>query len=511
MKQRLFLLGLVLVLVGCGPAVADTPTLMAATPPVEAEVPPTSVPATPQSSPMPADPTRQLVILYTSDEHGQMDAKDEFGGAAEMLDHWCQQEGYTEEGPYLVLSGGDMWTGPAISTWFEGESMAEVMNVMGYDAAAIGNHEFDFGLDGLRERAAQAEFPFLAANILDRSSGENASIAIPYVVQEVNGIQVGIIGLANLETPTSTTPDYVAGFDFAPYVETLTQVVPQVRADGAELLLVISHLCGYEMEALAQDAAGLGIALIGGGHCHQSINKVVDGVRLIESGANMQAYIRVDLSFDTATDEVLTITAEEHANRVGAADEELAALIDLWRAETDAALDHVIGYLEQPLAQRSAAMFNLLTDSWLEAYPMADVAMTNRGGFREGLPAGEITLAGVVGVLPFDNSLMDVELTGEQLVENLECATCGVVAGGVTRVDGVYQLRDGSTVEPTATYHVLVNDFMYAGGDGFKFREYDPEAYPTEIDWRQPMIDYLIALDTSPADPLDAYLDPQGR
>jgi 5'-nucleotidase / UDP-sugar diphosphatase len=113
-----------------------------------------------------------------------MAGTDAHGGAASMLTHWREDEGYSPDGPFLVLSGGDTWTGPALSTWFDGESMIEVMNLMGYDAAAVGNHEFDFGLDGLRERGAQAEFPFLAAN-MRTAAGTEIDFALPYVVHEV--------------------------------------------------------------------------------------------------------------------------------------------------------------------------------------------------------------------------------------------------------------------------------------------------------------------------------------
>ncbi|MFQ5922484.1 MAG: hypothetical protein ACE5M4_06535, partial [Anaerolineales bacterium] len=95
---------------------------------------------------------RHLVVLYTNDEHGWMDSYQNAGGAAGMARLWRQREGLTEDGPFLVLSGGDMWTGPALSTVWEGESMADVMNAMAYDAAAIGNHDFDLGLEALRER-----------------------------------------------------------------------------------------------------------------------------------------------------------------------------------------------------------------------------------------------------------------------------------------------------------------------------------------------------------------------
>ena len=111
-----------------------------------------------------ADVQRRLTVFYTNDEHGWMEGMEAGRGAANLLGLW-REAGYEESGPYLVVSGGDMWTGPAISTWFEGESMAEVLNAMDYSAAAVGNHEFDFGLEALRARAFESEFPFLSANV----------------------------------------------------------------------------------------------------------------------------------------------------------------------------------------------------------------------------------------------------------------------------------------------------------------------------------------------------------
>ena len=109
--------------------------------------------------------TFRIIILYTNDEHGWMEATDTHGGAAGMMGLWKNNEDYTETGPFLILSGGDMWTGPAISTWTKGESMVDVMNAINYDAAAIGNHEFDFKIEGLNQRIAQSDFSFLSANI----------------------------------------------------------------------------------------------------------------------------------------------------------------------------------------------------------------------------------------------------------------------------------------------------------------------------------------------------------
>lgn len=123
-----------------------------------------------------------------------------------------------------------MWTGPAISTWFQGQSMAEVMNAMGYDAAAVGNHEFDFGLEMLKARAAESEFPFLSANIRYKADGTTPVAIRPYTIITVNEIQVGIIGLTTRSTPTTTNPVNVAQFDFVDYETALREVVPQVKA-----------------------------------------------------------------------------------------------------------------------------------------------------------------------------------------------------------------------------------------------------------------------------------------
>jgi 2',3'-cyclic-nucleotide 2'-phosphodiesterase (5'-nucleotidase family) len=453
---------------------------------------------------------RRLTLLYTNDEHGWMEPTEDTGGAAGLMGLWREKEGYAEEGPFLILSGGDMWTGPAISTWFDGESMAEVMNAMGYDAAAIGNHEFDFGLDGLVARAAQSEFPFLSANIRDKKTGDVADIALPYVIEEVNDIKVGLIGLTTVRTPWTTLPDNVASFDFIPYKQAVAEIAPQAKADGAELLIVVGHICADEMRALAPTAAEHGIALITGGHCNERVSTIVDGVALIEGGAHMQAYAKVGLIFDTAADKVVSIEPSTHNNRGATPDPGVAAVVADWRAEVDEALSDVVGYAETPISRYSDAMFNMVTDAWLAGYPTADVALTNRGGFRQSIPTGEITLATIVGVLPFNNVLIDVELTGAQLIENIMC--CQPVVGGMTTIGG-YELADGTPVDPDATYHALVNDFMYAGGDGFRFKAQDPDAYNTAIDWRQPVIDWITSLHTSPDDPLDAYLDtaPRGR
>ncbi len=445
-----------------------------------------------------------LTILYTNDEHGWMAPTETHGGAAGMVQRWRADEGYTPEDAFLILSGGDLWTGPALSTWFEGESMVDVMNAMGYHAAAVGNHEFDFGVSGLAARAAQAEFALLGANV--RATSEDFPEAIlSYIVQEAApGLQVGIIGLASQGTPQTTMPTHVAGLHFADYDTTLVEVVPQVRDAGADVVVVISHLCEGELTALAPTARSLGVAMLGGGHCHEEVARVEEGLAIIVAGSRLEAYGRVDLGIAPRSREVVDVSAVLKPNPLGPGDGEIEALVARWQAELDEALLVTIGYTERGIARNSAGMHSLVTNAWLTAYP-ADVAMSNPGGFRQDIDPGEITLADVVGVLPFDNTLIDVTLTGQQLLASYLHGSRRPAVTGLTQEGGRY-LVGGDELDPDGACRVLVNDYMAAGGDGYAFAEYDPDAYNTGIDWRQPVIEWISALDTSPENPLEHHL-----
>ncbi len=461
----------------------------------------TAVPPTSSS----ADSVREITVLYTNDEHGWMAGLQAGASAANLVGLWRTAEGYQPDGSFLLLSGGDMWTGPAISTWFQGQSMAEVMNAMGYDAAAVGNHEFDFGLEMLKARAAESEFPFLSANIRYKADGttpEDLGIR-PYTIITVNEIQVGIIGLTTRSTPTTTNPVNVAQFDFVDYETALREVVPQVKAAGAEMIVVPGHICQAELENLAQDVADLGIHLLGGGHCNELLATEVNDIVLLEGGTALAGYAHATFQFDTSSDTVLSVEYGVRSNSGGTADPVVESIVMRWQEEADAELNRSIGYSDQGVARRSQEMQSLITEAWLWAYPAADVAITNVGGMRADLPPGEISLADVVGVMPFDNVIVELLLTGEQLDVMLGQDSAAV--GGVYRDNFRWYLKEtGEELDPDASYTVLVNDFMYAGGDDYALLAvYDPNGYNTSINWRQPVIDWIMAQESSPEAPID--------
>lgn len=467
---------------------------------VTAEAPATPVETTAQ----PEQDLRELTLFYTNDEHGWMEGMEPDMGAANMMGLW-RAAGYEEDGSYLILSGGDMWTGPAISTWFEGESMAEVLNEMDYAAAAVGNHEFDFGLEALRARALESDFPFLSANARDAQGATPREWGIePYTVVERNGIQIGILGLTTTSTPVTTNPANLRDLQFVDYEEALREVAPQARADGAELLLVAGHVCRDELAALAQNVADLEIAFMGGGHCNERFVETVGETLIVGGGYHFTSYAQVDMLFDTVADDVVEAGAETIFNEPGTTpDAGVVAVVARWQERAQEELEVVIGYSEHGLQRRSDEMLALVTESWLWATPSADVAITNDGGFRAALPPGEITFADVVGILPFNNVLVEVTLSGDELLQVLARGNAAV--GGARLGVGEWILEEtGEPIWRDETYQVLVNDFMYAGGDGYDIlAEYDPDAYNTAIDWRQPVIDWILAQESSEEAPLD--------
>jgi 5'-nucleotidase / UDP-sugar diphosphatase len=457
------------------------------------------------------DETSTITIFYTNDEHGWIEYSEYSDGAAKMMGLWRENEGYDGNDRYLILSGGDNWTGPAISTWFEGESTVDVMNAMEYDASAIGNHEFDFQVDGLEERIEQAEFPYLSANIREKAGGTIPDFATPYIIKDIDGIMVGIIGLTTTSTPWTTFPTHVLDYDFIEYSTALEEIVPQVKQDGAELLFVVAHLCQSEMVDLASTLINLGISVIGGGHCHddmvsQIISSAQGEVAVIKSTSFMQSYTKLEIIYDTVENEVVSLTPSGHINTGGVPDQAVTNVVSYWRVQTDAELSEVIGYTNGEVERYSNAMHNMVVDSWLYKYPSADITMTNAGGIRQSIPAGEINKEVIIGILPFQNHIIELQLTGSELIN---CIGYDIIVGGMTTIDG-YFLSDGTEIDADNTYSVLTTDYLYARTDQ-PFSQYDSNPYYTSMNYHQPTIDWIASLSTSSSNPLDNYLDNTAR
>jgi len=456
-------------------------------------------------SPEPDPGISRITILYTNDEHGWMAGTGEANGAANLAGLWDAGD-FGQDGHLLILSGGDNWTGPAVSTWFHGQGMVEVMNAIGYDAAAVGNHEFDFGLDILKTRISESTFPYLSANIRYENDGTlplDLGI-LPYTILNLQDIKMGIIGLTTTETPNVTHPKNVAGLEFIDYRGPLEQFVPKMREEGAQVIILVSHICSNELARLAWQVKSLHIPIMTGAHCHERYAHRIGDTIILSGGSYFQSYALAQIDYDHKSGAVLERHYETRMNRGAPPDPQIAAIVQRWQEETDDQLDVSIAYLEKGIPRRSPLMGDLITYSWLHAYPQADAALTNPGGVRDSLPPGEITLAHIVDLLPFDNTLVAVKLDGEQLLKVVRHGNDPLI-GGISREGARWVLdKTGEPLQGDNTYTVLVNDFMYAGGDSYHMlAEFDPNAYDTNTDWRDPLIDWIKDQRSSRQNPLD--------
>lgn len=452
-------------------------------------------------------------------------------------------------GGFLYLDAGDSMQGTLISNYFEGASTIDVLNAMRLDAMAPGNHEFDWGQEVLAEREHQAHFPFLAANIFYKESDERPDYVKPYIVKPVKGIIVGVIGVAYPDTPTVTNPVNVEDLDFTDPDDAVNEVISEVEAKGATMIVVVAHIGGYYPdyeEGIMDFACSLDseeVDLIVSGHTHTSIYDVMCGIPVVQAYSSGTAFSRVDFSVDTSTGEVadysmnsypVTTYQTYYANpatyqrwdngvyQVVVADPEVEAIVDYYEAEIEPVQNELIGETSAVIDREyrlESVMGDWVTDI-MRAYtydPAIDFAFTNSGGLRADIDAGEITFGEVFEAQPFDNTQVIVELTGAEVVQVLEEGITGdhglIQVSGLSfefsydlpvhsRVMGdVIDLSTGVALVPTETYYVAVNDFMANGGD-----EYDTLAAAPQVNTyvlvRDLVVDWVKAFSPfAPPDP----------
>ena len=471
---------------------------------------PAAEPAAEPDPEIPRDPvTARVTVVGISDFHGWLlplepkGFKKYYGGIAHlagMFEHAEKLDPKTS----LIIDNGDMWTGPTESTLLRGEPVIKAYNELGVDAANIANHEFDYGLEILKARVGEAKFPFLAANITRSGTDEAPSFLKPWTIFERDGVKVGVVGLAFIGTPQSTLAVHVQGLEFKPYAETLERVVPEIKKAGAEVVLVAFHDRVSVIADLLEAHGNFGVHAIIAGQSHRKGKKTVKGVPIVNPGPFGRSYVRFEIAVDrqsrqiqSVDDAIVDVTGE-----VGAPthppSSALEAIAEGARQKAHALAGEVLGKLAKPLPVGTFAnspLGHLIVDAWLSAFPDVDFAVCNIGSLRQPLGAGPLTIGDLTSVMPFENNLYVVKLTGAQLKAQL--VIDGPIVGGLTwkyrtkggkrRVMSAFD-RVGQPILDTKTYAVVVNDFMYFGGDGFRFKEVDATPEDTGLSWREPVI-----------------------
>jgi 2',3'-cyclic-nucleotide 2'-phosphodiesterase (5'-nucleotidase family) len=425
-----------------------------------------------------------LTILHLNDFHGALEptrpgaGRPEEGGAARL----AALVGAARTPATLFLAAGDLMQGTNLSNLFAGQPVIEAFNLMGLDASAVGNHEFDLGQPTLRERAAAARFPFLAANIAGEGPWKRSEI------RQVGALRIALFGLTTGETPVATHPRNVRGLVFEDAVATARLLVAELRP-RADLVVALTHLGIEEDEKLA--AAVPGIDVIVGGHSHAKVEQPGQvGATLVLQAFERGVFLgRLDL-------EVTDGRVTAHRYRLVPVtpecgeDPAVAALVagyvrqlgDRMNEPVGAAVGDLEGGKDETRS-RETGLGDLVADAMREASG-ADVALINGGTIRAGIPAGPVTLGTLYDVLPFDNWLISFAVTGRELRESLETGLARVEVrdGGFPQVSGMAYVFDpkapagarlvsvsvgGAPLEETRRYVLATHDFLAAGGNGY--------------------------------------------
>ncbi len=485
---------------------------------------PAPAPAAP--APAPAPEPKAVTLLITGSPNGQLSpAPSEDGvtppGAAQLLGWWEAKEKHCpgplkngqatcEDSSTLALSIGDAWNGPALSSFLYGESTSAVMGAMGFGASALGNHELDFGREQFQKNQNLGGFPFLAANLKVKDAALAKGWALPgFKVFDRQGLKVGVVGLTSPKTVGTAMAGRAEGLEVIPDEQALTEAVGEALKAGADTVVVLADECPSDLKAVVGAHKDWKVSLVAGGRCPQPTEMTKDGDTTYASlGKGFGKYLRAAYTYDASKPEGEQVTAVDVSlvdvkggEGAPAANATITQLLTEFQKRLDEVLGEQIGFTQKGLAPGSKQLGDWVAGA-IRQQLEADGVVLNRKGLREGLAAGKVTKGSVYSVLPFENSLMLVNVKGEDLARQLanpEAVFSGFSAAG----KGKFKDAQGKPLDPQKTYKVATVEYLYFGGDGFEFEKLDAEPGETGMSWQTPVIDWTKAQATTQAKPLD--------
>jgi 5'-nucleotidase len=434
-----------------------------------------------------AAPPSCVEVLTLSDLHGHVAALPRI--AAEIAP-------VRARGPSLLLDAGDSAQGTIEGTLSRGDASVAGLAALGVDAAALGNHDLDFGQEALRKRIAAAPYPTLAANLRNAATGRLPpwkNLEARHVFRLPGGPVVGVFGLSTPSTPRQTMPANVDGLRFARLAGEAERQARELRARGATLVVGVVHAGGNcnqlgtpddlsscdprsELFTLARALpAGLVDALVGG-HTHGYLAHRVNGVALVQAGSKGEAVGWLTLCAGKPPRFHLPVrSGDDKGGGAAAADPAVQAAVAPFLSSAAAERLRLVGVrLERPMGRgrdRVSALGATAAQAARSAMG-AEIGLVNAGALRATLPAGDLRYGRLYEALPFDDGLALVRMKGSDLLATLRALSssrgevpqvAGIVYGG-----SVARSCAGVELDPARTYSVAMNEFLAAGGDGVR-------------------------------------------
>lgn len=462
----------------------------------------------------------KLVVIHTNDMHGHYETDEKDGvlgmSAVKALKGYYQNQGAN----VLLLDAGDFSQGTSLVNYYDGLNAVTFMNAAGYDAATLGNHEFDFGFDSLVEMVNEADFPILDANILSKETGE------PYFGDNTTftfgDFKVGVFGLDTPESQTKASPKNVKDVTFlaeADLYACAQEQVNELEAEGCDYIICIGHL-GMDDESIGNRSVDVaanvnGIDLFVDGHSHTELQEGFDvnDTKIVSTGnyLNNVGVVVYDGKTTTASlvNDTYTIggcpSMDEFVNSYAEiVDEAYAGTFATTTVALNGKRSPGVRTEETNLGDFAADAYKYIAETYVKENDMdmeIDGAIQNGGGIRASIDPGEISMNTLYTVFPYGNTISIVSVTGAELLEALEasCHACPEALGGFPQVSGIVFTVDTSvayangeqypdstyyapaapgsrvTIESVggeefdlnATYNIAVNNFMADGGDTY--------------------------------------------
>lgn len=449
---------------------------------------------------------KNVHILYFNDFHGnvaeEITGKKRNMGMAKMVGYVNE---FKEKHPNtLVLSGGDNYQGTSDSNLTIGKPVTSMMKGMNIVASAVGNHEFDWGSDKIENWSKDGDFKYLASNIYDTKTDKPVSWANPYMIIEEGDIKIGLIGLAHPDTPTLTKAEHIKGFEFRDPIKSAQEWVDYLNAGKAkegkpDIIIALTHIDSDQdaktgnitgnAAKLANEVKGLDCIL--SAHSHRSVSGKVNDIPILQAYCYGRAIGQVNINIDDNKEiniETQLFQGSDIKDKIIKNTDADNFYINLQK-ELAPIKGEILGKATKEFTHdRATKGSNTLLGSWsckaMAEKTNCEIAIQNGGGLRRTLNAGDITMGDLYEIMPFDNYLVTMELPGKDLIKAIDHGidmpktTDGVFSGLNVEYDSSKEygnkitkitLEDGTPIDENKTYKVVINDFMFTGGDGYDF------------------------------------------
>jgi 5'-nucleotidase / UDP-sugar diphosphatase len=470
-----------------------------------------------------ADRWQHLIILHTNDIHGHLAEEEAWwlnpsfpppvGNAAAAATIIKEERAAAAKKGYgfMLLEGGDIFQGTPVGEFTKGKAVMEYMNLMGYDAMTLGNHDFDKGMDVLKPLLDMASFPVMAANIVDSSSRQTVDFVKPFVIIEKGGVKIGLFGIITHYLRGMATPENIKGLDFEKEAATTRKMVDTLKTLGVDIIIGLSHAGFRHDKAIADSVAGIDVIV--GAHSHTGLRQAYEDPThhtiIVQTYGHLTSIGKLDLAIDPATKKIMGFKNQlkELSTEEVLKDTTVTAFIEHWRGLAEAGFDSVLGTAQATVnrsgGDKESSIGNLICDAMIKTTG-ADFAFQNTSGITADIPQGPITYRNIYKVDAFGNYIVTMEMTGAQVIKVCETGVLGYHA--IFQVGGLkmkYNVKkpvwqrvtevtvNGEPIDTAKVYKIATNNFLAAGGGNYKVFQEGKNRSDTYIEVRQALADFV--------------------